>query len=148
MKNNWFLLSCLGGLLSACGMIVARNLPKTTSTFQFVGIIGAVWLMLSAAYVGSTGEPIKLGSRVILLMVCAAIFFWSDNLCRFGAFKTAPSLGVVLMTIEVAMIATVLLYDFIFVLKGKKMNAYEVGGFVLGVGSLILFRLAPQRNIQ
>lgn len=147
---NWFTISLLGGLFAGIGMIFARIGSQSMPIYLFVGILGIVWTITSSGFMMIKHESLPNIKSVIIFTIAAALLFWLDNLCRFKAISKTPMTAYVLLTMEVIMTLTVVIYDLYKLYsedKLKSISLYEILGLILALSSITVFTLRPKHEI-
>lgn len=158
---NWVALAVITGVLSGLGnLLYKESAGPAMPPYVFAGIIGFVWMVCSAVFIGkrsmwkqmglrlpvlSFRETMSFGPVVILSLLFAGLLTWVANLARFDAINKAPYVGYTFLVIPIAACVVALVLEAsIKGLRGKKVavSLYEVGGIVLAAGALALFATA------
>ncbi len=150
MNLTWFQSAVFCGILAGTGMIICRKVGDIHVVF-FVGFLGLIWVLLSGGIWTLQRPTISWTTSIFLLASLAAILLWADNLCRFYAFSKSKNTALILLTIEVTMISLVLFHDLFALYRAKRLGSisvYEIGGLLLGIGALVMLRMAPERKVQ
>ena len=155
---NWITLAIITGVLSGLGGIFYKEDPAMPS-YVFTGIIGAVWVGCSLAFMGgravwkgaglrfnilSFGEAKAFGPVVFGSLILAGLLTWGANLGRFSAIKEAPLVGYVYLFFPIAAGAAALaLEGLVKWLRGNRFTIswQEISGVVLAIASLAFFTM-------
>jgi|SRR3989338_5651860 len=164
---SWVALSIFAGILAGIGQVIAKTAGQAgMPPYVLIGIVGFVWASCSASFLffGEAGarqaglslpimsvEQVRNLALVAFVAVLAAgLIFWVENLARFDALNKAPAVVLVLVAIELSAALAAILFDYGVMWYRDKLvwpSRYECGGFIFGIGAIILFTLAPKHNL-
>ncbi len=156
---NWVTLAIITGVLSGLGGIFYKEDPVMPS-YVFTGIIGAMWIVCSVAFMGGRAVWRSAGLRLNILsfrearafgpvvfgsLVLAGVLTWGANLGRFSAIKEAPLVGYVYLFFPIAAGAIALILEGLAKrLRGNRfaISWYEISGVAFAIASLAFFTMA------
>ncbi|MDO8514597.1 MAG: hypothetical protein Q7S50_03580 [bacterium] len=156
---NWITLAIITGVLSGLGGIFYKEDPAMPS-YVFTGIIGAVWVVCSVAFIGGRAVWNGVGLRLNILsfreakafgpvvfgsLIVAGLLTWGANVGRFSAIDKAPLVGYVYLFFPIAAGASALILEgLVKWLRGNRfaISWYEIGGIVFAIASLVFFTMA------
>lgn len=156
---SWFTLAIITGVLSGLGGIFYKEDPAMPS-YVFTGIIGAMWMICTLAFMGcrtawkgaglrlnilSFREAKAFGPVVFWSLILAGILTWGANMGRFSAIDKAPLVGYVYLFFPIAAVSTGLILEgLIKWLRGNRfaISRYEAGGIAFAIASLAFFTIA------